>query len=93
MLINSQALHYHCSIKPYIKPIKKQYFLKCWLLQAIADHDATHFGCLHDLNLWLTNISQIVLVMCIYFFTRVQNTTEVDATCSIPPDPVVAIAT
>ena len=24
------------------------------------------------------------------FFTRLQNATEVDATCSSPPDPVVA---
>ena len=40
--------NYHCSIKSDKKPIKNQCFLKCWLLLAIADHDAIHFGCLHD---------------------------------------------
>ena len=28
-------------------------------------------------------------MVCIYFFTRLQNATEVDATCLLPPDPVV----
>ena len=28
--------------------------------------------------------------MYIYFFTRLQNATEVDAACSLLPDPVVA---
>lgn len=53
------------------KPIKKQCFLKYWLLLVIADHDTTHFGCLLDNQ-------------------RLQNTTEVDATCLLPPDLVVA---
>ena len=36
-------------------------------------------------------MSQTVLLICIYFFTaRLQNATEVDATCSLLPDPVVA---
>ena len=43
------ALYYHCSIKSDEKPIKKQCFLKCWLLLAIDDDDdAIHFVCLHD---------------------------------------------
>ena len=72
------------------KPIKKQCILNFWLLLAIADHDAIHFGCLQD-NQRLVNIIQAVLViiLCIYYFTRLQITTEVDATCSLPPDPVV----
>ena len=44
-------------------------FTKHWVLLAIADHDAIHFGCLHD-NERLVNIFQAVLVICIYFFTR-----------------------
>ena len=35
-------------------------------------------------------MSQTVLLICIYFFTRLQNATEVDATYSLLPDPVVA---
>ena len=66
------------------KPIKKQCFLKCWLLLATADHDVIRFGCLHD-NQRLGNIIQVVLViiLCIYFFTRLQIATEVDATCML----------
>ena len=33
-------------------------------------------------------MSQTVLVICIYFFTRLQSATDIDATCSLPPDPV-----
>ena len=64
------------------------FYLNCWLLPAIADHDTVHFGCLHD-NLRLVNIIQAVLVIHIYFFTRLQFATEVDATCLLSPDPVV----
>ena len=35
-------------------------------------------------------MSQTVLVICIYFFTWLQNATEVDATCLLPPNLVVA---
>ena len=52
--------------------------LKCWLLLAIADHDVIHFGRVHD-NQRLVNIIQAVLVIDIYFFTRLQNAT--DTTC------------
>ena len=33
-------------------------------------------------------MSQTVLLISIYFFTRIQNATEVDATRSLLPDPV-----
>ena len=35
-------------------------------------------------------MSQTVLLICIYFFTRLYNAIEVDATCSLLPDLVVA---
>ena len=64
--------------------------LKCWLLLAIADHDAIHFGCVHD-NQRLVNIIQAILVIDIYFslgykMPLIQPTLP----CSLPPDPVVA---
>ena len=34
-------------------------------------------------------MSQTVAVISIYFF-KLQNSTEVDETCSLPPDPVAA---
>ena len=46
-LIDSEALKlqvYHCSMKSDIKTTERN----CWLLLAIVDHDATHFGYLHD---------------------------------------------
>ena len=30
------------------------------------------------------------IIQAIYFFTRLQNTTEIDATFSLPSDPVIA---
>ena len=47
------------------------------------------FGCLHD-NQRLVNIIQAILVRHIYFLSRLQHAINVGATCSLPPDPVVA---
>ena len=70
--------------------MKKQCFCNCWLFLAIANHDVTHFGCLNDNLSQLIYIIQTVLVIRIYLFTRLQNATEVDTTCLLPPDLVVA---
>ena len=35
-------------------------------------------------------MSQTVSLICIYFFTRLQNANEVDATCLLLPDPLAA---
>ena len=42
-----------------------------------------------DDNQKLLNIIQAILVICMYFFTRLKIATEIDGTCSLPPDPVV----
>ena len=41
--------------------------------------DATHFCCLYD-NYRLVNMSQTVSVICIHFFTTLQNASKVDVT-------------
>ena len=52
--------------------------------------DPIHFSCLHYYQR-LVSMSQTVLVMCIHFFTRLQNAMAVDATYSLPLGLAVSI--
>ena len=75
-----------------MKPVKKQCLLSvgCFKLLLIMMPLILVIRILYIAIKKLVNTKKTVVLICIYFFTRLQNATEVDATYLLLPDSVVA---